>query len=456
MTVFRHAGAGTWSWAPKGESLFSLASVIDVILDPTTSGSSKRIYVAVSSGVTASATESTITGPAPGMGFGIYRSDSDGVSWSPLTIAKTGGAKPTDLKTDTKDSNVLFAGFMGKGIFKGVRNPISDAFTWCPLNPGTGGAVCPGATGLPDVNASPFDFVEIAINHSGGGSAVLYGVFGNCTDPISTGCNARIYESKDGGTTWSLRNGAAPVGYSRYTHVLTTYPSDPAKMLYGAIGLYLSFNSAADFNSNGIAGDDDIVAKGGGNQLHPDTHDIVFANPAAACTMQSCNLGGNTCTVYAVNDGGFYFSTDSGCTFTARNDGLQITGFQSISASADTPIVIGGTQDNGTPLFSGSSTWAYKTGADSCSTLIDLDTPMQTYDITTVDYTITRQVQRSTSGGSDVWWPTSYTTSGNEDASFYPPMVQDPSAPHPIYLGTTRLYKSTTDAASFSTASAPM
>src|SRR5881396_1400848 len=64
------AGAGTWTWAPKGESLFSLASVIDVILDPTTSGSSKRIYVAVSSGVTASATESTITGPAPGMGFG--------------------------------------------------------------------------------------------------------------------------------------------------------------------------------------------------------------------------------------------------------------------------------------------------------------------------------------------------------------------------------------------------
>ncbi len=447
------AGAGTWVWDTKGESQFSLASINDVILDPTTSGSTKRLYVAVSSGVTASATESTITGPAPGMGFGIYRSDSDGSSWSYLTIPNTGGAKPTDLEMDPKDSNLLFAGFLGKGIFKGVRNPITDSITWCPLNPGTGGAVCPGATGLPDAGSSPFDFVEITINHSGGGSAVLYGVFGNCIDPISVACSPPIYESADGGTTWTLKNAGAPMAYSRYTHVLTTFPTDPSKLLYGGTGLFLSYDSASDFNSDGNPGDDDITAKAGGNQLHPDTHDIVFANPGAACTMQACNLGGNNCVIYVANDGGFYRSTNSGCTFSARNDGLQITGFQSISASPDTPVVIGGTQDNGTSLFSGSSTWTYKTGSDSCSTAIDLDTPTKTYDVTTAGYTLERLVQRSTSGGSNLTWPTSYTIPSNEQASFYPPMVQDPTAPHALYLGTDRLYQSTTDASSFSAVS---
>ena len=431
------AGSGAWTWTPKGGSLFDLASINDVVLDPTTSGLTKRIYVAVSSGVTASASESTITGPAPAQGFGIYESNSDGSSWAKLSIANTTGSKPTDLEMDPQNSNLLFAGFLGKGIFKGVRNPVTDTFTWCPLNPGTGGAVCLGTTGLPDAGSSPFDFVEVTVFHPGGGSAVLYAIFGNCTDPICSFCNSRIYKSTDGGTTWSQQNAAAPDGYSRYTHVLTTHPSDHTKLLYGGIGLSLSYNSAASFQP-------------AGNQ-HPDLHDVVFANPGAACTMQACNMGGNNCVIYAANDGGFYRSTDSGCTFTPRNDGLQITGFQSIAASADTPVVIGGTQDNGTVYFSGSSTWAHKTGNDSNGTVIDLDTPTKTYDVTgAICPNVQRDVERSTSGGSNTWWPKTFTTPANEAASFYPPLVQDPSQQHPLYLGTNRLYQSTNDAINFS------
>src|SRR3989442_3778236 len=263
------AGARAWVWDPKGASLFSLASVVDVVLDPTTSGSTKRIYVAVSSGVTASASESTITGPAPGSGFVIYQSDNAWNGWTNLTITNTGGSKPTDLDMDPQDSNLLFAGFLGKGIFKGIRNPNNNTFTWCPLNAATGGAVCQGASGLPDAVASPFDFVEITVHHPDGGSAVLYAVFGNCPDPICTQCNSRIFKSTDGGTTWSLQNSAGPDGYSRYTHVVTTHPSDSSKLLYGGINVSLSYNSAASFTFSGV-------------EPHPHQHAIVFANPGAS------------------------------------------------------------------------------------------------------------------------------------------------------------------------------
>ncbi len=443
--------SGAWSWLPKGDGLFSLASVIDVVLDPTTNGAGQRIYVAVSSGVTASATESTITGPEPAMGFGIYKSEDDGDTWDKLTVPNTGGAKPTDLEMDPQDSNLLFAGFLEKGIFKGVRDPGTGDIAWCPLNPGTGGAVCPGATGLPSAMSDPFDFVEITVHHPGGGSAVLYAVFGNCSSPICTSCLPRIFKSTDGGTTWTPQNTMAPNAYSRYTHVLATHPADSTKVLYGGLDLFLSFDSAVDFNSDGSLGDDPIGAKPSPNQFYADQHDVVFADPSGACAMNPCHLGGNNCVIYAVNDGGFYRSTDSGCTFRARNDGLQITQFQSIGTSPDTPVVIGGTQDTSTPYFSGSSTWTKKSSGDTTGTVIDLDTTSNMYDVRTISCPEEpkRRADRSTSGGSDSVWPDTFTTPMNQDASFYPPMVQDPSGPHPLYLGTNRLHKSTDDASSF-------
>jgi hypothetical protein len=434
-----------YTWVLKGNNLFNEASIVKIALDPTTSGATQRIYVAVSSGVTASATESTITAPPPPMGYGIYQSEDNGDSWTKLTLPGTAGSKPTDLEIDPLDSNLLFAGFLGKGIFKGERDPGTGVITWCPLHAGTGAAVCGGTSGaLPDATGAPFDFVEIALHHPSGPKATLYASFGNCTDPICASCTPPIYKSTNGGGHWTLKNAAAPIGYSRYTHVLTVDPDDDDHLIYGGLGLYRSLNSAASFDSNGDSIDDDMVAT---NPLHPDQQAIVFADPGSGCAMTQCNLPGNNCTLYAANDGGFYASTNSGCTWTPRNDGLQITGFQSLAASPLTARVLGGTQDNGTVMFDGSSTWPYKTGGDTNSTLLDLDDAMKMYSITLGGCGPQRIVQRSITGGSS--WTSPFSTGAMEQAAFYPPMVQDPSGMHPLYLGTNALYKSVDDASSF-------
>jgi hypothetical protein len=108
----------TVDWTLRGHDLFNLGSVIDVVLDPTTAGATKRLYVSLSSGVTASASESTVTAPEPPLGYGVYKSEDNGLTWDKLAVPGTNGARPTDLEPHPTDSNTLWAGFLGRGIFK--------------------------------------------------------------------------------------------------------------------------------------------------------------------------------------------------------------------------------------------------------------------------------------------------------------------------------------------------
>src|SRR4029079_11273037 len=140
--------------------------------DPTTSGATKRVFVTLSTGVTAAAPESTLTAPVPSGGAGIYRSDDQGASCSKLTVAGAGTALPTDLEMRPDDSNTLFAGFLGRGVFRSTDGGAS----WCPLNngiPKPGG--CPNQQ-LPDLGTLAFDHVEIAI--APGNPQVVYATFG--------------------------------------------------------------------------------------------------------------------------------------------------------------------------------------------------------------------------------------------------------------------------------------
>ena len=90
---------------------FTHGTIYNVVLDPTTGGASQVIYITVSSGVTASASESTVTAPPPLGGWGIYKSSDDGNTWTKLLIpgASTGPVpgRPTDLEMDRTSASTL-------------------------------------------------------------------------------------------------------------------------------------------------------------------------------------------------------------------------------------------------------------------------------------------------------------------------------------------------------------
>jgi len=408
----------TFLWTLKGSKFFSFASINNVLLDPTTSGAAKRIYVSLSSGVTASATESTTTAPTPPSGYGIYESNDKGDNWSRLTIPGADGFKPTDLEMDPTNPQILYAGFMGRGVFKTTNGGAN----WCPLNPGiTLPTGCAAATGLPNPTTNTFDHVQLAISRTNAANpAVLYAILGNCPDPIGNGpiaggaCSPPIFNSSDNGQTWTQTNAAAPSSYSRYTHALAIHPSNSATIYYGGLQLYQSIDSGQTFT-------------GLGNNVHPDHHALLFPDP------------GNPNLLYNASDGGFAFSTDGGTTWNSGNSDLQITGFQSISWSPLTASVIGGTQDNGTEMWLGTRVWDHRDDGDSASTVLDRDDVLKTYDVY-----VSVDPRRSENGGVCCYWPSIVNGLNTADpASFYAPIVEDPSPPHPLYFGSNRLYETT-------------
>ena len=154
----------------------------------------------------------------------------------------------------------------------------------------------------------------------------------------------------------------------------------------------------------------------------PDQHDLAF-DPA------------NAQHLFSSNDGGVYTSMD-GQVWTSLNDDLQITGFQSISSSPLTARVIGGTQDNGTEMWSGSRVWQHIDDGDSASTVMDLSDPNQMYDV------YVHQCPRSGGGSlgsfSLILNGLGVTQSNCYGDFIYPGLLSVPcsrpaSAPHPLH-----------------------
>ena len=444
------------SWVAKGQGIFEFASIIDVALDPNTTAPTKRIYVALSSGTTTSSVQATVTAPVPPMGYGVYKSEDDGDNWEKLTVAGASGQLPTDLEMDPQDSDILFAGFMGRGIFKGTRDPNDDSVSWCPLNPGIAvpeGCPDPAGSGLPDPGNVTFDHVEIAIHEND--SSILYATFGNCPNPLFRRCRPSIFKSSNGGATWTNpftpqdascneNQYCCPDSYSRYTHGLTIHPDTPNTIFVGALFLCESNDSGATLSSVGTA------------DLHWDMHDLIFADV------------NDSSILYSTSDGGFARSTNGGTSWDSGNIGLQTVGVGTLSTSplpgADEIIV--GTQDNALLMWEGGSTWKRKFFGDSGSTVMDLDNKSIMFDVYNHDI-----IRRSTNFGTN--W-TSGLNNGIDrfcsdtmniscaldndcpqgekcwaPTAFYPPLVQDLTAPHPLYFGTNRLYRSDDNASNW-------
>lgn len=176
---------------------------------------------------------------------------------------------------------------------------------------------------------------------------------------------------------------------------------------------------------------------------HADTHAIKIA-PS------------NTLVVYRGDDGGVWKSTDGGDTWANQNNTtLKATQFQSIAVHpTDADITIGGTQDNGTNmLLTGGTTWLHAVDGDGGFSMIDQSTPTTMY--TTFFNQAGSQIgySRSLTGGTFGSWSFlgcsgSGTTNGitcTNAVNFYCPTALGPGSPNnTVYIGTDRLYRSST------------
>lgn len=280
------------------------------------------------------------------------------------------------------------------------------------------------------------------------GVTVIYAASG---EPSTGGtlCNSAsnqgaLRRSDDGGATWSAKlagGGGFCAGQCFYNIGFDVVPGAATTTDKLLLGGNVRSTNCAKQQSTSLDGAATVFVNHD-DTTHADTHVIKVA-PS------------NSNIVYRGDDGGVWKSTDSGNTWTTMNNTtLRATQFQSIAVHPTDPdISIGGTQDNGTERLSSGPTWLHSDDGDGGFAMIDQSTP------TTMYHTYFNQAgsqigySRSLSGGSFGSWSflgcsgsgTSNGVTCTNAVNFYCPTALGPGSPNnTVYLGTDRLYRSST------------
>jgi photosystem II stability/assembly factor-like uncharacterized protein len=266
---------------------------------------------------------------------------------------------------------------------------------------------------------------EFAVNRSGQ-TLTLYAATGNL--------GGRVLRSTDNGVTWTQQidnNFCTPQCF--YNIAFAVDPVDANRLYLGGVGTQTTFTISTNGGSN-------FASSASG--LHTDSHVI-----APAPSLPS--------TVYFGSDGGIYKSTNSGAAWTSLNNStFRATQFMGLAVHPTDPnFTIGGTQDNGTNFYNG-TTWNRIVGGDGGYAIIDTNAVNTTATIMYHSFfwdAATQQIYRvATNGLTPTWTQRGCTSSGatvngitcNGVIRFYAPLEQGPGTPNTIYFGSDRLYRS--------------
>ncbi len=352
-------------------------------------------------------------------GGGIWKTTDAGTTWSPWVALDDflPGIAVSTMVIDPSNPNVLYAG-TGEGFFEteegttntacirgaGIFKTTDGGATWnqlpsttgpdfyyvnrlvvAPGNPSTMLAACStgiwrstnaGATWTKvlanewvyDVDFHPTDASKaIAGTHENG---AFYSNDGGLTWTRSVSITAhrteisyapsnpatvyatvgnanliRVWRSTNGGVTFSQLGAATISTYEAYNNALWVNPTNPAQLLYGGVYVYRSNDSGAS------------RAQAFTN-IHPDIHAFV-SHPQYNGTTNK--------TLFVATDGGLFRINDpSGTTSNvAFFENMGITQFYGAAINPVSGRIMGGTQDNGTRLYTGNiNNWTQSAGGD--------------------------------------------------------------------------------------------
>jgi photosystem II stability/assembly factor-like uncharacterized protein len=388
--VFKSTDGGlTWEQA----GLENAGSIGRVAIDPS---DPDRVFVAALGNVFTKNPER-----------GVYRTLNGGESWENVFyISDSTGC--IDLCINPQDPDIVYAAMWERVRFPDRRTYGGpETSMWKSTDGGDNWTKL--TNGLPQGSMG-----RIGIDISESNPDILYAVYAN-TDGSFKGA----YKTVDGGSSWTELN-TENVYSSPYTwwfSEMDIHPNNPDIVWMSDFYLYKTEDGGSSFET--VSG------------LHVDQHG-VYIHPA------------ETDFVVTGNDGGVYLSNDGTAsnTFVTR---LPITQFYTCEVNFQDPEQrFGGTQDNGTVgTFSGSGyDWASIYGGDGFIVKIDPSDPRFIYASSQRG-----GVGRSTNGGDSF---RSMRPAGGDRYNWKTPYILDPNTPSTLYLGSHRVYKSTTRGSSWS------
>ena len=412
--------------------------------------------------------------------LGLYYSSDSGQSWNYAT-AMDGPSTVLPGSATTVVYNAAAHLFLAALRFHGFYTS-GDGIHWTRLinQPGNGlsTSACPAS---PTLQTCPIYRGQIAVvpkraGSNGRGEMYVWYVDTNDADQ-------GIWESVDGGTTWTPINdagitncgdllGGCGTENGSYNLTLAAVPDNPAPnattgtdLYAGAVNLYKCVTLGTVSGCNGTAPNTFL------NLTHvygcpPDFGSIAKVHPSQhAMDFMQINGGGQV-VMYFANDGGIYRTLDGyaglisgNCSTPNQFDSLNqtlgsMTQFISVAQHPSDPnTILGGTQGNGSPATSTSqvsSSWISVNSGDGGFSEINPNNPVEWF---TANTGVT--IQRCTLGidchssdfNNDL--VVSNSTVGGDGGPLYTPYMLDPQSSTEMLVGTCRVWRGTTQGASF-------
>jgi len=362
---------------------------------------------------------------------GVYKSTDGGSSWSNIHSV----TMATDIIINPLDTNMVFVahggmGSEGHGIYRTTDG--GDTFSKANLLIGGGPSEYKGKAVLSMSSEKP---------------NILYASIGNSDGSLNyedEDIKTWVMKTEDFGESWNLVFSSNDI-YARvqgwYAHAIAVHPSND-NIVWAAgqpFSLYKSTNGGIDFleaDMANTAGTTDNRE----NDVFPylsdwaDHHDIIF-HP----TMHD--------TIYFINDGGIFKTTDGGVTIENCNSGYQTVQFYNGVSNSNTNknLFLGGLQDNSSIIYEGNLNWRREWGGDGAWTALNQDDNNIAYLSAQFGQAV---VSYDLFNGGQLYWamPRGTDEQGNEifprnEANFITPYILSPADNQTMYMGGERIYK---------------
>jgi photosystem II stability/assembly factor-like uncharacterized protein len=423
-------------------------------------------------------------------GVGILKSTNGGTGWSLLGQnvfagpfgANNGGAYIASVAVSHADSNLVLAAvtFFGDDDHSGIYRSTDGGKTWTDDPDNLRKPVLPGGSGC-----------QVFFDRRDASGKVVYAAIGT---PQGSPANG-IYVSNDSGQTWARVAGRGLPGGSGWIAMAMSQLPSTKTIIYASIanafkdshnlnGFFRTENGGTNWESRFPEGSDfcqpqcsfdnvvavspvdaDVVAVGG-------SYDYGRVNSSGEAVMMSADggknwrkitKGNNNVNVHAdvhallfsADGKSLYVGSDGGMwrsdnvlvnalpDWTELNSTLSTTLFYpGLSIRPDNiKLSLGGTQDNGTPIYKGGLQWGYGLCSDGGWTAIDARAnPLTAYAACAGNVLV---IGKSTlqEDGTFGPWMNKVTGITGPQPNFLPPLIADPSTSKTLYYGTSKVWQ---------------
>lgn len=454
-------GGKSWVQMPSTLPMARSRAISSIVVDPT---NPQIIYMGTAlavRGIASSGGAVRLGGlPDPG----VYKSADGGTTWT-LVWSTAGTRGVTDIALDPLVPSTVYASAYQRGIY---RSAAGGAFQqiFSGGNPGSN----VDRTQLAVTVKAATTRIYATNGNTGSPAAALYRV--DDASALAPGSpNTLLWKKLSSTSVSDLRfpTGNFCTGQCWYDQDVQTPPGEPDTVYvlgsyqYGDLGNPVG-NARAVLRSTTAGEADpttgttftDMTVDSQGNTIHPDQHSIAFS-PQNPNVFWEGSDGG------VVRSSGTFTDASSQCTtrplstlakaacarmlsavptsLYSLNEGLTTLQFQSISVNPKNPTgeIMGGTQDNGTWLYSGSSRgWVQSIYGDGGQSGFDAVNPAIRFNTFFTQATDTN----FRNGDPTKWVITSAPLfNGGESSLFYMPIIADPVVGGSMFAGLQSVWR---------------